>query len=127
MLLFLYYLKYSYVCIVIIYTKHMNTQTQNANVSKAKQSEAIEVIKQVSEYTIKVLNTNKTLKEESVKLGYCIKQLEGIKIPDEFSKYLKTMKKDSSIYKHCESNIRRSKIGKFTAFYLLQYLYKVTK
>jgi hypothetical protein len=115
----------------------MKTQTQSAKVSKVNNGKATKVIKatqskasetkKVSDYTIKVLNTNKALKEEAFKLGYCIKQLDNIILPKEFKSYLNTMKKDSSIYKLAENNVRRSKVGKFTAFYLLQYLYKVTK
>lgn len=80
-----------------------------------------------SDYALKVLDTNKALKEESAKLGYCIKQLEGIKLPTQFAAYLGKIRKDSNLYKQVESECRKSKSGRFTAFYLLQYLYKVTK
>lgn len=75
-----------------------------------------------------VLNTNKTLKEESAKLGYCIKVLKGFdQLPKEFKPILAKIDKDTETYNKCIDNVRVSKSGKFTAFYLLQYLYKEYK
>ena len=75
-----------------------------------------------------VLDTNKVLKEESAKLGYCIKVLKGFdQLPKEFKPILSKVDKDAQTYKKCIDNVRVSKTGKFTAFYLLQYLYKEYK
>lgn len=107
-----------------------STQATKVNkVSKpsAKQGKA-ETVRTESQYTKLVLMTNKALKEESAKLGYCIGQLERLDtLPSKFATYLKQVRKDGNLYKQVENNCRKSKTGRFTAFYLLQYLYKVTK
>ena len=79
-------------------------------------------------YRTLVLDTNAKLKEESAKLGYCIKVLKGFdQLPQEFVNLLKAIDKDKATYELCVKNVRVSKSGKFTAFYLLQYLYKTYK
>ena len=92
-----------------------------------KQGEAKNEAKKVSAYETKVLNANKELKKERLKLGYCIDDLLKLTILDsKFAAYLKKAKKDSTIYKTIETNVKKTKKG-FNAFYLLQYLNKVCK
>jgi len=72
-----------------------------------------------------VLNTNKELKEEATKLGYCIKVLKGFSgLPNELKPVLKDVEKN---YAEHVNQVRQTKSGKYTAFYLLQYLYKQYK
>lgn len=74
-----------------------------------------------------VLNTNKTLKEESTKLGYCIKVLKNFdQLPEELRPILERIETKKE-YQKAVKNVRTSKAGKYTPFFLLQYLYKVHK
>jgi hypothetical protein len=83
--------------------------------------------KKISAYETKVLNANKELKKERLKLGYCIDDLLKLtSLDSKFAAYLKKAKKDSTIYKNIETNVKKTKKG-FNAFYLLQYLHKVCK
>jgi hypothetical protein len=115
----------------------MTTTTQKAKGSKAtilastpikkanefKQGKA----KEVSSYKANVLEANKALKTERLKLGYCIDDLLKLSSLDsKFVSYLRKAKKDSVTYKLIETNVKKTKKG-FNAFYLLQYLYKNCK
>jgi hypothetical protein len=115
-------------------------QINNANESKKviasiplkkvndyKQSPAKNEAKKESEYKTKVLDANKELKKERLKLGYCIDDLLKLtNLDSKFAAYLKKAKKDSTIYKTIETNVKKTKKG-FNAFYLLQYLHKNCK
>lgn len=107
----------------------MNT-TKSAKVNKVMPSQAKKQVKQVStekSYKNLVLETNKSLKIERLKLGYCIDDLLKLTTLDaNFKTYLNRAKKDSAIYKKLEANVKKTKKG-FNAFYLLQYLYKNCK
>lgn len=92
-----------------------------------KQGQAKNEAKKISTYETKVLNPNKELKKERLKLGYCIDDLLKLNSLDsKFAAYLKKAKKDSNIYKNIETNVKKTKKG-FNAFYLLQYLHKNCK
>lgn len=107
----------------------MNT-TKTAKVNKVMPSQAKKQVKQIStekSYKNLVLETNKSLKIERLKLGYCIDDLLKLTTLDgNFKTYLNRAKKDSAIYKKLEVNVKKTKKG-FNAFYLLQYLYKNCK
>ena len=83
--------------------------------------------KKESNYKKRVLDPNKELKKERLKLGYCIDDLLKLTtLETSFAVYLRKAKKDNITYKKIELEVRKSKKG-FTAFYLLQYLNKVCK
>lgn len=110
----------------------MNTQTKNAtNVATTdKAKKAKKQVKQgstESSYKVRVLDTNKALKVERLKLGYCIDDLLKVaSLDSKFKQVLSKAKKDSATYKGIEANVKRTKNG-FNAFYLLQYLHKTCK
>ena len=117
----------------------MNTQTQSAKVSKANngkvkkvikatQSKASEV-KQVSDYKKDVLQVNKALKQECLKFGYSVKVLKQF-APITNTKHIELISlidTDNNIYKQVEKNVRKTKNGNYSAFYLLQYIYSKCK
>jgi len=82
-------------------------------------------------YKVEVLESNKLLKQESVKLGYCVKVLINntniLKLSPLMVKNLQAINKDSEAYKLAVNNCRKSKNGNYSPFYLLQYLYSISK
>ncbi len=102
----------------------------NVPVKKAndyKQKPAKVEVKEISLYASNVLNVNKELKKERLKLGYCIDDLLKLaNLPIQYKGILSKAKKDSISYKLIETNVKKTKNG-FNSFYLLQYLHKVTK
>lgn len=84
-----------------------------------------------SSYKVEVLESNKLLKQESVKLGYCVKVLINntniLKLSPIMVKNLNLINKDSEVYKLAVLNCRKSKNGNYSPFYLLQYLYSISK
>lgn len=82
-------------------------------------------------YNVNVLSTNKRLKEESKKLGYCVKTLlrlaDSIELHPTMLANLQAIDKDSELYKQAAENVRRTKLGNYSPFTLLQYLYKISK
>ena len=87
--------------------------------------------KKESNYKVEVLESNKLLKQESVKLGYCVKVLINntniLKLSPLMVKNLQAINKDSEVYKLAVLNCRKSKNGNYSPFYLLQYLYSISK
>ena len=87
-----------------------------------------ETKKAPSKYQLKVLDTNKALRQDSNTLGYCIRVLLSLEdTPAEFKKELRAMQKDSAKYKKAAGQVRKTSKGYYRPFYLLQYLYKKTK
>lgn len=90
-----------------------------------------ETTKTESSYKTEVLESNKLLKQESVKLGYCVKVLINntniLKLSPLMVKNLNAINKDSEVYKLAVLNCRKSKNGNYSPFYLLQYLYSISK
>lgn len=81
-----------------------------------------------SNYKVIVLNSNKALKEDCNTLGYALKVLtttEGIN--KTIVDYCKKAKKDKAIYSDMVKNVRNTKKGYFRPFYVMQYIYKITK
>lgn len=101
-----------------------------ANNLKQKSSKQ-ETTKKVSSYKNEVLESNKILKQESIKLGYCVKVLINnvniLKLSPLMIKNLHAINKDSEAYKLAVQNCRKSKTGNYSPFYLLQYLYSISK
>jgi hypothetical protein len=82
-------------------------------------------------YKVEVLESNKLLKQESKTLGYCIKVLTNniniLKLSANMVDNLQAINKDSEAYKLAVNNCRKSKNGNYSPFYLLQYLYSISK
>jgi hypothetical protein len=88
--------------------------------------------KKESDYKLQVLDSNAILKQESKTIGFCIKViLNNIKllpnITETMVKNLNAINKDSEAYKLAVNNCRKSKKGNYSPFYLLQYLYSISK
>lgn len=111
-------------------TAHSKPTKATANNLKQVSSKT-EVTKKVSDYTLQVIESNKLLKQESVKLGYCVKVLINntniLKLSPLMVKNLQAINKDSEAYKLAVNNCRKSKSGNYSPFYLLQYLYSISK
>lgn len=102
-----------------------NVPVKKANDYKQKPTKL--EVKQISQYAANVLNVNKELKKERLKLGYCVDDLLKLaNLPAQYKSILSKAKKDSVSYKLIETNVKKTKNG-FNAFYLLQYLHKATK
>lgn len=110
----------------------VSTVTQkSATVKTSQTSKKVDTTKKESAYKLHVLDSNKILKEESAKLGFCIKVLMNnsniLKLSPLMLKNLQAINKDSEAYKLALNNCRKSKKGNYSAFYLLQYLYSISK
>jgi len=108
-----------------------NKPTKSTVNSLTQTSSKKETTKTESSYKIEVLESNKLLKQESVKLGYCVKVLINntniLKLSPIMIKNLNAINKDSEAYKLAVNNCRKSKNGNYSPFYLLQYLYSISK
>ena len=111
--------------------KVAKNQPTKVTVNIVKQSAAKVETKKESTYKLHVLETAKILKEESKTLGYCIKVLINniniLKFSPLMAKNLQSINKDSEAYKLAVNNCRKSKNGNYSPFYLLQYLYSISK
>jgi hypothetical protein len=112
--------------------KATNNKPTKVSANTIKQASAkVEQPKKESTYKISVLDSNKILKEESAKLGYCVKVLINniniLKLSPLMAKNLQAINKDSEAYKLAVNNCRKSKNGNYSPFYLLQYLYSISK
>jgi hypothetical protein len=117
--------------------KLLGNKTANSKPTKVtgnvitQKSSKKETTKTESSYKTEVLESNKLLKQESVKLGYCVKVLINntniLKLSPLMVKNLNAINKDSEAYKLAVNNCRKSKNGNYSPFYLLQYLYSISK
>ena len=82
-------------------------------------------------YRENVLDVNKKLKEEEGSLGGIRAQLLSVAKEINLSKYavgvLRTSKKDKEMYEFLNENVRKTKSGKTTKFYVIQLLHKMEK
>ena len=108
-----------------------NNKPTKATANNLKQVSSKTEVKKESKYKTEVLESNKLLKQESVKLGYCVKVLINntniLKLSPLMVNNLKAINKDSEAYKLAVNNCRKSKKGNYSPFYLLQYLYSISK
>lgn len=111
--------------------KATNNKPTKVTLNTVKQKSAKLETKKESTYKLHVLDSNKLLKEESAKLGFCIKVLINnsniLKLSPLMLKNLQAINKDSQAYKLAVQNCRKSKKGNYSPFYLLQYLYSISK
>jgi len=105
-----------------------STPIKKANNFKQKPAKVAPVAKVVSAYKVNVLDVNAALKVERATLGHCLTLLvqtaKTINLPVSFLSAIKAVQKDSAKYKALSANVRTTKTGKFTPFYVLQYLHK---
>lgn len=88
-------------------------------------------MKKQSNYKVNVLGTNLNLKKELKSLGGCravlLNSRKEIKLYPKFAVILQKSKKDENLYKFLVKNVRTSKSGNYSPFYLLQFLHKFTE
>ena len=108
-----------------------NNKPTKATANNLKQVSSKTEVKKESDYKLQVLDSNTILKQESKTLGYCIKVLINntniLKLSPLMIKNLNAINKDSEAYKLAVQNCRKSKKGNYSPFYLLQYLYSISK
>ena len=84
-----------------------------------------------SNYKENVLSTNLNLKKELKSLGGCrallLNNVKEIGLNSKFAQILRQSKKDEDLYKFLVTNVRTSKSGNHSPFYLLQFLHKFTE
>lgn len=104
--------------------KATKVNANTVNQSSAKQ----EKVKQPSAYDTKVLKRWANLKEEKGKIGYCLTflkaQSEILSLTTNELKHINAWKKDAT---ELNANLKANKAGKYSAWQIFQYLYKITK
>ena len=98
------------------------TTAQTANKVKATK------VKTVSAYNTQVLKRWANLKEEKGKIGYCLSfikaQSEVLQLTNKEIKLITEWKKDASTL---TANLKANKAGKYSAWQIFQYMYKISK
>lgn len=108
----------------------MNTTKKEVKVSPKETSKAkAKTEKKQSEYSLKVLVPYKELKKESKTVGgaRAILLTFAEKLDSKVVQYLRESKKNQAIYEQMNKEVRRSKNGNVSPFYVLQYVYKQLK
>jgi hypothetical protein len=99
--------------------------SQTASTSKA--SKKVDTKKE-SDYKLQVLKRWANLKEEKGKIGYCLSfikaQSEVLQLTNKEVKQINDWKKDASIL---TANLKANKAGKYSAWQIFQYMYKISK
>lgn len=95
---------------------------QTANKVKATK------VKQPSAYNTQVLKRWANLKEEKGKIGYCLSfikaQSEVLQLTTKEIKLISEWRKDASTL---TANLKANKAGKYSAWQIFQYMYKISK
>jgi hypothetical protein len=85
-------------------------------------------VKQPSAYDTKVLKRWANLREEKGKIGYCLSfikaQADVLQLSTKEVKLINDWKKDASVL---IANLKASKAGKYSAWQIFQYMYKISK
>ena len=99
--------------------------SQTASTSKASKKV---YTKKESDYKLQVLKRWANLKEEKGKIGYCLSfikaQSEVLQLTNKEVKQINDWKKDASIL---TANLKANKAGKYSAWQIFQYMYKISK
>jgi hypothetical protein len=75
-----------------------------------------------------VLGGNQVLKSEVRTLGFALKLIRDTAgISPQFQKIARELLKDSEMYKNFANNVRKTKAGNFTPFYVMQAIYRGLK
>lgn len=87
--------------------------------------------KKVSAYKMNVLNTNKALKRECKSLGGAVKVLwlfrEEIELSTQYIQILSQIRENDDVYATFKENVRVSKAGNYSPFFVLQAIHKALK
>ncbi len=87
--------------------------------------------KKVSAYKMNVLNTNKALKRECKSLGGAVKVLwlfrEEIELSTQYIQILSEIRENNEVYATFKDNVRVSKAGNYSPFFVLQAVHKALK
>lgn len=85
-------------------------------------------VKQVSAYNTQVLKRWANLREEKGKIGYCLSfikaQSEILQLTNKEIKLINEWRKDASTL---TANLKANKAGKYSAWQIFQYIYKISK
>lgn len=85
-------------------------------------------VKKVSAYDTQVLKRWANLKEEKGKIGYCLSfikaQSEILQLTTKEIKLITEWKKNASAL---TANLKANKAGKYSAWQIFQYMYKISK
>ena len=109
--------------------KVANNKPTKVSANIVKQTSAKqEKVKQPSAYDTKVLKRWANLREEKGKIGYCLSfikaQSEVLQLTNKEVKQISDWKKDASAL---TANLKANKAGKYSAWQIFQYLYKISK
>ena len=84
-----------------------------------------------SQYKMNVLNTNKALKRECKSLGGAVKILwlfrDEIELSTQYIQILSEIRENDEIYAVFKENVRVSKAGNYSPFFVLQAIHKAIK
>lgn len=85
-------------------------------------------VKQPSAYDTQVLKRWANLKEEKGKIGYCLSfikaQADVLQLTTKEIKLITEWRKDASTL---TANLKANKAGKYSAWQIFQYMYKISK
>jgi len=85
-------------------------------------------VKQPSAYDTQVLKRWANLKEEKGKIGYCLSfikaQADVLQLTNKETKLITEWRKDASTL---TANLKANKAGKYSAWQIFQYMYKISK
>jgi hypothetical protein len=108
--------------------KVANSKATKVTLNTVKQASAKQETKQPNEYQTKVLKRCANLREEKGKIGYCLSflkaQSEVLSLTANELKHINNWKKDAS---ELNANLKANKAGKYSAWQIFQYLYKISK
>ena len=94
----------------------------------AQKANKVKTVKQPSAYNTQVLKRWANLREEKGKIGYCLSfikaQADILQLTSNEIKYINNWKKDAS---ELNANLKANKAGKYSAWQIFQYLYKISK
>ena len=85
----------------------------------------------ISAYKMNVLNTNKALKRECKSLGGAVKILwlfrDEIELSTQYIQILSEIRENNDVYATFKENVRVSKAGNYSPFFVLQAIHKAIK
>ncbi len=94
----------------------------------AQTANKVTKVKQPSAYDTQVLKRWANLREEKGKIGYCLSfikaQSEVLQLSTKEIKLINDWKKDASVL---TANLKANKAGKYSAWQIFQYMYKISK
>lgn len=109
-------------------TKVTLTENLSQNSVTSTPTKKVDSTKQPSEYNTQVLKRWANLREEKGKIGYCLSfikaQADVLQLTSKEIKLITEWRKDASTL---TANLKANKAGKFSAWQIFQYMYKISK